>query len=594
MEFHKITINDREWMTDKFRQEDKNGCETVFSNNFLWSSVFGTTVGECHGSLVVCYEYRKKKVLCYPIGGREKKRVIEEMREYCHGIGQPLYMTGLYEKDRDDLLSMFPGQFIFRENRDDEDYIYTYEKLARLSGKKLHGKRNHIARFMDGDDWHYEKITKENIGQCREMSVRWKISNNERWNEEMEAEFCVLQKAFEYFDILGLRGGLLIKQGKIVAFSIGEPLNADTFVVHFEKAFSDVQGSYPMMNRQFVLNECEGYKYINREEDAGEPGLRKAKLSYYPDILLKKFHAMESDVLLKKGVNFPDEAYADYKLATLHPEINKEDIINIWEICFGDSEDIISYYIEKRMTKENSLGVFRDGRLISMSCFLGAVCHMKKEKIPVRYVYAVATLPEYRGRGLAADLIEQGRRLWGEPLILSPGEAGLYSYYEGLGFEKRFLEEREIFDFCSENEKNEGYLSNGGGHEEYILEDVSAGEYKKLRDEAFLGDGYVEWSEEAVSFALSFYRLAGGHARKISPGNAVILYDIRGEELYITETTLSGEEKAAVIGWLCRKLGLRIAVCTVPGGMYLSAAEPAQEKELEEAFQYGYLNLVLD
>lgn len=597
MDFHEITINDREWITEKFRQEGKNGCETTFSNNFLWSSVFKTTAGECHGSLIICYEYRKKKVFCYPIGGREKKRVIEELREYCHEIGQPLYMTGLYEKDRDELFSVFPGQFIFRESRDDEDYIYTYKKLAELSGKKLHGKRNHIARFMDGNDWSYEGITKGNIEQCRKMSLEWKASNGDRWNKEMEAEFGVLQKAFDYFEILGLRGGLLKKQGRIVAFSIGEPLNSDTFVVHFEKAFSNVQGAYPMINRQFVLNECEGYKFINREEDAGEPGLRKAKLSYCPDILLKKFHAMESDVFMENGIEdgIKDgmgtgsaDSDAAYKIATLHPEINKKDIINVWKTCFGDSEEVISYYIDNRMTKENMLGVFGDGRLISMSCFLDCTYHLENEKTAARYVYAVATLPDYRGRGLASNLIKQGKSLWNEPLILSPADEGLYSCYEKMGFERRFFEKKEIFDTDSGNGEN---LFDD---KEYILEDVSAKEYKKLRDEAFLCEGYVEWSEEAVSFALSFYCFTGGHAAKIRPENAVILYDIMGDELCVTETTLKGEKKKEVLIALCRQLGLKRAVCTTPGGMYLSASVKKQGEKTKENGEYGYLNLVLD
>ena len=77
---------------------------------------------------------------------------------------------------------------------------------------------------------------------------------------------------------LGLVGGVLRRDGQIVAFSIGERLNSETFVVHFEKAYPDLQGAYPMINQQFVLHECEGYAYVNREEDTGDPGLRKAKL----------------------------------------------------------------------------------------------------------------------------------------------------------------------------------------------------------------------------------------------------------------------------------------------------------------------------
>ena len=107
----------------------------------------------------------------------------------------------------------------------------------------------------------------------------------------MQDEYDVVKGALIDYKRLGLVGGVLKKYGEVVAFEIGEPLNDDTFVVHFEKAYADVQGAYPMINKQFVLHECQGYKYVNREEDDGEEGLRKAKLSYHPDILLEKYNA---------------------------------------------------------------------------------------------------------------------------------------------------------------------------------------------------------------------------------------------------------------------------------------------------------------
>ena len=102
-----------------------------------------------------------------------------------------------------------------------------------------------------------------------------------------------LNQAMKYFDELHLEGGILRKAGEIVAFTIGERLNSDTYVVHFEKAFPEIQGAYPMINQQFVMHNCQEYSYVNREDDAGDEGLRKAKLSYYPDILLKNYTARE-------------------------------------------------------------------------------------------------------------------------------------------------------------------------------------------------------------------------------------------------------------------------------------------------------------
>lgn len=102
------------------------------------------------------------------------------------------------------------------------------------------------------------------------------------------AEMCVTLNALRLYRELELKGGALRVDGEIVAFTIGEELCEDTFVVHIEKAYADVQGAYPMINQQFVEHECTAYQYVNREEDTGAEGLRKAKLSYRPAFLEEK------------------------------------------------------------------------------------------------------------------------------------------------------------------------------------------------------------------------------------------------------------------------------------------------------------------
>ena len=99
---------------------------------------------------------------------------------------------------------------------------------------------------------------------------------------------CVTLNSLRLYKELGLKGGVLKDEGRIVAFTVGEPLCEDTFVVHIEKAFPDVEGAYPMINQQFVQHECMEYQYVNREEDTGAEGLRKAKLSYRPVFLVEK------------------------------------------------------------------------------------------------------------------------------------------------------------------------------------------------------------------------------------------------------------------------------------------------------------------
>ena len=297
IEFHEITLDDKAWMDARFQEDDRNACEYTFANNFVWRKVYHVEVAEKYGCAIIRFEEEGVVMYSYPIGAGDHRKVIDELRTICEEEKRPLIMSPLSEADREQMLTWYSEQFLIQGDRNDYDYIYTREKLATLAGKKMHGKRNHIARFQDEDDWCYEELNDSNIEECRNMTYTWIKMRAEKWNEEMELEMSVLHEAFDHRKELGLVGGIIRKAGQIVAFSIGEPLNSDTYVVHFEKAFPDMQGAYPMINQQFVLHVCEEYTYVNREEDTGDPGLRKAKMSYYPEILLKKYVAISSDVI---------------------------------------------------------------------------------------------------------------------------------------------------------------------------------------------------------------------------------------------------------------------------------------------------------
>ena len=174
-------------------------------------------------------------------------------------------------------------------DRDEADYVYEREKLATLAGKKLHGKRNHINKFKSlYEDWTYESLNDENVEDCFQMALKWRNQNGCDEDHEKNAEMCVTLNSLRLYKELGMVGGIIRVAGKIVAFCIGEPVSEDTFVVHIEKAFPDIEGAYPMINQQFVLHECMEYQYVNREEDTGAEGLRKAKLSYRPVFLVEK------------------------------------------------------------------------------------------------------------------------------------------------------------------------------------------------------------------------------------------------------------------------------------------------------------------
>lgn len=287
-----ITIEDRQWIQDKIKESNFRGSEYCFTNQLLWGETVGMQVAEVENQLCTVYLSMKEcRVHDFPVGHGDKLKAIQALIEDDKQYGQKTCFRGVLEEEKQWLESNFSGKFEFESRRGEWDYLYSANDLALLAGRKFHGKRNHIARFQADNDWSYEKICRENIPEVLGMYEEWFEQSKERLADSAEIEKDVVYKSFQYFEELQLEGGLLKKQGKVVAFSVGETLNSDTYIVHLEKAFSDIQGAYPMINQQFVLHNMQGLQYINREDDMNIEGLRKAKLSYNPVILLEKYCA---------------------------------------------------------------------------------------------------------------------------------------------------------------------------------------------------------------------------------------------------------------------------------------------------------------
>ena len=216
---------------------------------------------------------------------------IELLRQDAKEKGKELWFFGLLPTEKAWLEANYPGEFTYTASRDDAEYIYEADKLMTYAGKKLHGKRNHVNKFkaLHGDNWSYETITEDNLEECFQMALKWRNLNGCEDDEEKNSEMCVTLNSLRLYKELNLIGGLLRVGDEIVAFTIGEAVNDDTFVVHIEKAYADIEGAYTMINQQFVEHEIAGkYKYTNREDDVGEEGLRKAKLSYKPVFMVEK------------------------------------------------------------------------------------------------------------------------------------------------------------------------------------------------------------------------------------------------------------------------------------------------------------------
>ena len=291
MEFHSPTLKDREWVLKAFNFGQTDCCEYCFGNIFMWSDIYENKIYNDNG-IFVSADFTDEPVFCYPIGDGDKKATIEKLIEFSKGLGVNLEFFGMIEKDRDELQFLFPKQFEITEERDYFDYLYTSESLATLVGRKLASKRNHISYFEKTFDWIYEPITKENIHKCELLNEHWERLNREKNPEEIGDEHLAIKKALANFFELGLEGGILTIENEIVAFTFGEKLNDNTFCTHVEKAYGNIRGAYQMINREFARQLRDRYEYINREDDTGSEGLRRAKLSYHPHRLVIKYSAI--------------------------------------------------------------------------------------------------------------------------------------------------------------------------------------------------------------------------------------------------------------------------------------------------------------
>lgn len=284
----KITMEDRTLIEQYYEREQSMSCEFSFANNLLWSPHYETRFAVLRDCLVFLSTAVAHSV-SYPLGRGDIKGVVEDLTVWFAERNLPFRMHFVTRQQYAHLTELYPMRFQIAYDRDVADYVYEAEKLRTLAGKKLHGKRNHINKFkQEHPDWSFERIDAHNVEECIGMACEWGRQNAVYEDWEKSVEYDITFRALRQRDELKLDGGLIRADGRVVAFSLGEPCNRETYVVHIEKAYADVQGAYPIMNQQFVEHIAAGFRYINREEDMGVEGLRKAKLSYYPDLLVEK------------------------------------------------------------------------------------------------------------------------------------------------------------------------------------------------------------------------------------------------------------------------------------------------------------------
>ncbi len=293
IEFHRLKLSQKEQYNSILFSCPPRGCEYSFANLCLWGRQQAAFL---HGCVAFFSHYYGRSVYPYPIGNGDRRAVLEEILKDAKERGIPCRITGMTEADSQELENWFPGKFHIRSSRDSFDYVYAIDDLADLKGRKFQKKRNHVNRFRaEHPDFEVVPLTNCNMALAQHMINDWFIR---RLEEDPHGDYLLeniaLARACQNYNALNMDGILLMDGGKVLAVTMGSRMANDTFDIHFEKAREDVEGAYSAVNCEFARHLRLKYPdvaFLDREDDLGLEGLRKAKLSYNPHHLIEKHTA---------------------------------------------------------------------------------------------------------------------------------------------------------------------------------------------------------------------------------------------------------------------------------------------------------------
>ena len=393
IEFKPVRLEDRAVIERYTMPSGICNCDLAFANMYCWQAVFHSAWAEIGGFLVIRFQIDGGERIGYmqPVGEGDFGPILPLLREDAHAHGQRLRIIGLTDEGRDTIRRIVPCHFAFESDRALEDYVYNADDLRNLAGRRYQPKRNHINRFTaEYPDYCYEELTPDRFGECMALEREWRKAH-EGHTSELCAEQRAMQRAFEHFEELGLIGGCIYVGDRLAAFTYGSAVNDHTFDTHVEKADTEFDGAFTIINKLFAQHLPERFTLINREEDLGLDGLRQAKLSYHPAFLQHKFAAI---------CMHPDEVAC------------KE----LWMKAFGDDEQFADSFIMRYYSRRRMLTAEAEGRMAAMLHLLP----FRTELGRTTYIYGVATDPAFRGRGLASQLMREAahrgaRRRCGAP-----------------------------------------------------------------------------------------------------------------------------------------------------------------------------------
>ncbi len=285
----KIDIEDKQLLDGYLKNTGSEISELSFTNLFLWQPGQDIRYREMDGFLVIRDGLKDYRYF-FPVGTGDLAQVINHIREQHEG--GPLGFRCLDESMKDALEKAMPGKFTITHTPDRDDYIYSVQDLIDLPGRKYRNKRNFVLGFQRDYNFAYHRLTAGTVDLVVHSQLEWCNERNCEHFADLHREKLGIMRVLEHFEDLDYVGGYIEVDEKVQAFTFGEAISDDMVVIHIEKANDRIRGLYQFINQHFLEQEWKDYSFVNRECDLGIEGLSKAKQSYKPERLIRKYSAI--------------------------------------------------------------------------------------------------------------------------------------------------------------------------------------------------------------------------------------------------------------------------------------------------------------
>ena len=289
-------LKDRDWISRCVKESGYMGSDASFANIYLLKSKYKTKVSFYKDFLIRYYEgHGNRQGYTFPLGYGKTEKALEAIKQDAADNNRKLEFCFITEEQKAALNAFYGDIFEYSRDDGDSDYIYGQQELASLSGRIYHKKKNHVSKFKRTyEDMQYRQIGDANIEDAVVIEDRWYKEHLQDNDSSAQFEYQAIKEALLHFNELALTGGIIYVNNIPVAMTIASYINDNVVDIHFEKCIGEyaVNGGYAAIN-QIHVQTLTNVDYINREEDINIPGLRKAKESYHPKIMLKKYGAVE-------------------------------------------------------------------------------------------------------------------------------------------------------------------------------------------------------------------------------------------------------------------------------------------------------------